>query len=97
MATTPGPDAPSTTPGRAAFTDAIGSTPVVRLRRAGLRDDVALWVKLEGCNPGGSAKDRSAWALLQRALADGTLKPGGTIIESTTIGRCVTPSTCGIE
>ncbi len=40
--------------------DAIGGTPLVRLRRYLDRDDVTLYCKMECCNPGGSAKDRPA-------------------------------------
>ncbi len=42
-----------------------------------------VFAKLELLNPGGSAKDRLAHALLDRALADGRLKPGGKVIEAT--------------
>lgn len=59
-----------------AFVDAIGDTPLVRLRRLPARTDVEVWAKLEGCNPGGSAKDRSAWALLEDALRNGTIARG---------------------
>ena len=64
-----------------AIASAIGNTPLVRLRVPD-RPDVAVWAKLEGCNPGGSAKDRSAWGMLQDALGSGRVAPGGTIIES---------------
>lgn len=66
----------------AGFVAAIGATPLVCLERLARRTDVEVWAKLEGCNPGGSAKDRSAWAMLSDALATGAVRPGGTIIES---------------
>ena len=63
--------------------DAVGDTPLVRLRRvtAGLAAQV--WIKLEVTNPGGSVKDRAALAMVRAAEADGSLRPGGTIVEGT--------------
>ncbi|NOW46088.1 cysteine synthase A [Novosphingobium sp. SG751A] len=59
----------------------IGGTPHVRLSR--LFPDHEVWVKSERGNPGGSIKDRIALAMIEAAEADGTLAPGGTIIEPT--------------
>jgi cysteine synthase A len=59
----------------------IGGTPHVRLAR--LFPDHEVWVKSERGNPGGSIKDRIALAMIEAAEADGTLQPGGTIIEPT--------------
>jgi cysteine synthase A len=59
----------------------IGGTPHVRLSR--LFPDHEVWVKSERGNPGGSIKDRIALAMIEAAEADGTLQPGGTIIEPT--------------
>jgi cystathionine beta-synthase len=63
--------------------DAIGGTPLVRLSRfgAGLRPQLV--AKVEMLNPGGSIKDRIALGLIEAAEREGTLKPGGTIIEPT--------------
>src|SRR4051794_33407433 len=63
--------------------DAIGGTPLVRLGRigGGLRPQVA--AKVESLNPGGSIKDRIAVALIEAAERDGSLRPGGTIVEPT--------------
>jgi cystathionine beta-synthase len=63
--------------------DTIGQTPIVRLGRigAGLRPQVL--AKLEVFNPGGSIKDRIAVALIEAAERDGSLRPGGTIVEPT--------------
>ena len=63
--------------------DLIGGTPLVRLGRlaGGLRAQVL--VKLEGRNPGGSAKDRPALQLVRDAEAAGLLAPGQAIVEST--------------
>lgn len=59
----------------------IGNTPHIRLAR--LFPDHEVWVKSERANPGGSIKDRIALAMVEAAEADGSLKPGGTIIEPT--------------
>jgi cystathionine beta-synthase len=63
--------------------DLIGNTPLVRLRSVteGLRPLVL--AKLEYLNPGGSVKDRIAVRMVDAAEADGSLKPGGTIVEPT--------------
>jgi len=59
----------------------IGKTPHVRLSR--LFPNHEVWIKSERANPGGSIKDRIALAMIEAAEADGSLKPGGTIIEPT--------------
>jgi len=59
----------------------IGNTPHIRLAR--LFPDHDVWVKSERTNPGGSIKDRIALAMVEAAEADGSLKPGGTIVEPT--------------
>ncbi|HVF95181.1 MAG TPA: cysteine synthase A [Sphingomonas sp.] len=61
--------------------DTIGNTPHIRLSR--LFPDSEVWVKSERANPGGSIKDRIALAMIEAAERDGSLKPGGTIIEPT--------------
>ena len=61
--------------------DTVGGTPHVRLAR--LFPDHEVWVKSERSNPGGSIKDRIALAMVEAAERDGSLKPGGTIIEPT--------------
>ena len=60
---------------------AIGHTPTILLRKVLPRRDVRLYLKLEGQNPGGSAKDRIAKKMVELAEADGTLRPGATILE----------------
>jgi cystathionine beta-synthase len=64
------------------LSDAVGNTPLVRLRRAvpGFAGEV--FAKLELLNPTGSSKDRIARAMVEQALADGRLEPGGTVIEA---------------
>jgi len=59
----------------------IGATPHIRLAR--LFPDHEVWIKSERTNPGGSIKDRIALAMIEAAEADGSLQPGGTIIEPT--------------
>lgn len=59
----------------------IGNTPHIRLSR--LFPDHEVWVKAERANPGGSIKDRIGLSMVEAAEADGSLKPGGTIIEPT--------------
>lgn len=60
----------------------IGRTPVVKLHRIAPAH-VELYAKVESFNPGGSVKDRLALAIVLDAEAKGLLKPGGTIVEST--------------
>ncbi len=61
----------------------IGNTPVVRLERVVEPDMAEVWVKVEGMNPGGSIKDRTALAMISRAEEEGRLGPGGLIVEPT--------------
>src|SRR5262252_1953916 len=62
--------------------DAIGDTPLVRLRRVAPAG-AEVWVKLEAFNPGGSAKDRPARSMIEDAERRGVLKPGATLVEPT--------------
>jgi cysteine synthase A len=61
----------------------IGNTPLVKIRCMTGPEDAELWAKLEGCNPGGSVKDRIALAMIETAEREGKLSPGGAIIEPT--------------
>ncbi|HJV03716.1 MAG TPA: cystathionine beta-synthase [Actinomycetota bacterium] len=65
------------------FLDAVGRTPLVRLRRvaSGIRPTVL--AKLEMLNPGGSVKDRIGLRMIEAAERAGLLRPGGTIVEPT--------------
>jgi len=63
--------------------DFIGRTPMVRLERVVEDGQAEVWVKLEGMNPGGSIKDRTALAMVLDAEERGLLQPGGTIVEPT--------------
>jgi cystathionine beta-synthase len=68
---------------RDSILDTIGETPLVRLDRiaAGVKPQVV--AKMETFNPGGSIKDRVALRLIEAAERDGSLRPGGTIVEPT--------------
>jgi len=63
--------------------DAIGNTPLVRLKRLGGRTGNVVLCKLEGNNPAGSVKDRPALSMIRRAEERGTIKPGDVLIEPT--------------
>ena len=63
--------------------EAIGNTPLVRLRKVVPPGSARVVVKLEGANPTGNMKDRMAKTAIEKAEADGRLKPGGTIVEYT--------------
>lgn len=67
------------------LTELIGNTPLVELSRLSQKHGAKAQViaKLEYFNPGGSAKDRIALAMIEDAEAKGILKPGATIIEPT--------------
>lgn len=62
---------------------AIGNTPLVALRHLNPNPAVRLLAKLEGNNPGGSVKDRTAWWMIRHAEQDGTLTPDKVILEPT--------------
>src|SRR5829696_1009616 len=61
----------------------IGRTPVVRLERVVEPGMAEVWVKLEGLNPGGSIKDRTALGMVLDAERRGWIAPGATIVEPT--------------
>ena len=63
--------------------EAIGRTPLIKLKRASASTGCTILGKAEFMNPGGSVKDRAALAIIQDALARGALKPGGVIVEGT--------------
>src|SRR6187402_3184526 len=63
--------------------DAIGNTPLVRLRRASEMTGCEILGKAEFMNPGQSVKDRAALHMVRDAEANGVLKPGGRIVEGT--------------
>ena len=68
---------------RAGFTETIGRTPLIRLRRASAATGCEILGKAEFLNPGGSVKDRAALAIIEDAERRGYLRPGGIIVEGT--------------
>ena len=64
--------------------DLIGDTPLVEIRKLseGLPASVRIFAKLEGCNPGGSVKDRAALRMVQEGIRTGKLRAGKTILDS---------------
>src|SRR5262245_58681678 len=62
----------------------IGNTPLIMLTRLFVPRSFHLFAKLEGFNPGGSIKDRPAYSILKHALETSVIRPGSTIIESST-------------
>ena len=63
--------------------EAIGNTPLIRLRAASEATGCEILGKAEFLNPGQSVKDRAALWIIRDAVARGTLRPGGTIVEGT--------------
>ncbi|MEC7182131.1 MAG: pyridoxal-phosphate dependent enzyme [Bdellovibrionota bacterium] len=63
--------------------DAIGNTPIVKLNKVATGVQSEIYVKLDFLNPGGSIKDRIGAYILEKAVKNGDLKPGGTVIEGT--------------
>ena len=63
--------------------EAIGNTPLIRLKAASAATGCEILGKAEWMNPGGSVKDRAALAIIKDAMARGTLRPGGVVVEGT--------------
>ncbi len=61
----------------------VGKTPLLKLNTIHSRKGVNLFAKLELFNPGGSVKDRIGISMIEKAEAEGLLKPGGAIVEAT--------------
>ena len=68
---------------RSDFLDAVGNTPLLKLRKASELTGCNILGKAEFMNPGGSVKDRAAKAIVLDAEAQGLLRPGGVIVEGT--------------
>lgn len=62
--------------------DSIGNTPLVKLENISKNLKADIWAKLEFTNPGGSLKDRIALYMIEKAEAEGKIKPGDTILEN---------------
>lgn len=65
------------------FTEAVGRTPLIKLKRASEETGCTILGKAEFLNPGGSVKDRAARQIILDAEARGVLEPGGLIVEGT--------------
>src|ERR1019366_7492929 len=63
--------------------EAIGKTPLIKLRHASALTGCEILGKAEFMNPGGSVKDRAGLAIVNDAIARGNLRPGGMIVEGT--------------
>jgi cysteine synthase A len=63
--------------------DAIGNTPLIKLRRASEETGCTILGKAEFMNPGQSVKDRAALGIIGDAIGDGRLRPGGIIVDGT--------------
>src|SRR5215216_3849390 len=63
--------------------DAIGNTPLIRLKRASEETGCEILGKAEFMNPGQSVKDRAGLFIIQDAIGKGQLRPGGVIVEGT--------------
>src|SRR5713101_1097777 len=75
----------------------VGNTPLVRIQKLArdLPPEVRVLAKLEGFNPGGSVKDRPALGMIQDGLASGKLRPGKTILDSTSGNTGIALAMCG--
>ncbi|CAB4547795.1 MAG: cysteine synthase [Actinobacteria bacterium] len=63
--------------------ESVGRTPLIGLPKLSPAPNIRLWAKMEDRNPTGSVKDRAALYMIEKAEADGLLKPGATILEPT--------------
>ncbi len=83
------------------FIDAIGNTPLIKLRKVSEMTGCHIYGKAEFMNPGGSVKDRAAQAIIEDALQTGKIRKGGTIVEGTAgntgIGLALVGNALGIK
>jgi cysteine synthase A len=81
--------------------DAIGNTPLIKLKRASEETGCTILGKAEFLNPGQSVKDRAALGIIRDAEATGALRPGGMIVEGTAgntgIGLCMVGKALGYQ
>src|SRR5882757_3705969 len=63
--------------------EAIGNTPLIKLKRASEATGCTILGKAEFMNPGQSVKDRAALFIIRDAIKRGQLRPGGTVVEGT--------------
>src|SRR5204863_8264076 len=80
---------------------AIGNTPLIKLKQASELTGCTILGKAEFMNPGQSVKDRAALFIIRDAVARGELKPGGTIVEGTAgntgIGLAIVANAMGFK
>src|SRR5215207_2252596 len=67
----------------AVILDLVGNTPMVELKSIPVNNNVTIYAKLEGNNPGGSVKDRAAYGMIKGAIDRSEIKPGIKLIEAT--------------
>lgn len=83
------------------FLDAVGNTPLIRLKLASEQTGCAIYGKCEFMNPGGSVKDRAAKYLLLDAIESGKIESGGTVVEGTAgntgIGLTLAANSLGMQ
>lgn len=68
---------------KSGFVGTVGNTPLIRLNSFSEETGCEILGKAEFLNPGGSVKDRAALYIIEQAEREGTLKPGGTVVEGT--------------
>src|SRR5258707_6070084 len=68
---------------RNGIAEAIGNTPLIKLKRASEETGCTILGKAEFMNPGQSVKDRAALFIIEDAVKTGRLRPGGVIVEGT--------------
>jgi 2,3-diaminopropionate biosynthesis protein SbnA len=68
---------------RGGVLSSIGNTPLIRLEKLFRHAPFEVWAKLEGHNPGGSAKDRPACQIIEKALEEGLVQAGSVVVEAT--------------
>ena len=83
------------------FIEGIGNTPLIKLRGPSELTGCNIYGKAEYLNPGGSIKDRAAWALIKDAEEKKLISKGGTIVEGTAgntgIGLCLVANARGYK
>ena len=80
---------------RDGFAEAVGNTPLIRLRQASEETGCDILGKAEFLNPGGSVKDRAALFIIKDAEERGALEPGGLIVEGTAGNTGIGLALCG--
>jgi cysteine synthase len=86
---------------RDGIAEAIGNTPLIKLKRASEQTGCTILGKAEFMNPGQSVKDRAALFIIEQAVKNGQLRPGGVIVEGTAgntgIGLALVGNTLGLR